>query len=127
MVKSLTPSDISAITGRAKSINADMDKAISEILDASEINTLALNTLSMSDDLNTDQLQLVDGLKRANERIAAACSIHDVIRQHLEILIHDVQKPDQSPESDNNNEKLLAGPQVDGQGLRQQDIDDLLK
>lgn len=127
MVKSLTPSDISTITGRAKSINADMDKAISEILDASEINTLALNTLSMSDDLNTDQLQLVDGLKRANERIAAACSIHDVIRQHLEILIHDVQKPDQSPESDNNNEKLLAGPQVDGQGLRQQDIDDLLK
>lgn len=126
MPKSEKPGKTPLITNRIKTINTNIDRTISEILNASELSAHALKKLGAAADLASDQLKLIAELKGANDRIVAACSAQDVIRQHLEILIHDVEKHDQPTRSNNNNEKLLAGPQMDGQGLSQQDIDDLL-
>lgn len=120
-------SDLSLTANRAETINTDIARAISEILNASELSVHALKRLSAVDDLAGDQLKWLAELMGASDRIVAACSVQDVIRQHLEILIRDVEKHVQPTGSNNNNEKLLAGPQIDGQGLSQQDIDDLLK
>lgn len=127
MTKPEKPSDLPPISNRVKMIDANIDQAVSEILAASELSASALKQLTTDDNLNEDQLQLLATLRTANNRIVATCSFQDVIRQHLKILIDDLAKHDHSTDRNNNSEKLLAGPQMDGQGLRQQDVDDLLK
>lgn len=112
---------------RIKAINEDLDQAVSEILDASELNTNTLSQLGSRSGLSEEAKQLVANLQDQNTRIIAACSVQDVIRQHLQLLIQEIDSSTHSITSEKNNEKLLAGPQVDGQGLRQQDIDDLLE
>lgn len=128
MSESKKPYDISAISGRTDAAVADLDRAISEILDASEQSAHALQQISKINELSSDDsTNLLTLISDANQRIVAACSVQDIVRQHLEILIRDIEKGDQPSRENRENEKLLAGPQLDGQVLRQQDIDDLLE
>ena len=74
-----------------------------------------------------DTIDLLAQISDANQRVVAACSVQDVVRQHLEILIRNIGKEDRPSRENSENEKLLAGPQLDGQVLGQQDIDELLE
>ncbi len=126
MSKSVKPYNISAISARTDAAIADLDRAVSEILDASEQSARALQQISKINEFRPDSADLLTQISDANQRIVAACSVQDVVRQHLEILIRDIEKDDQPSRENRENEKLLAGPQLDGQVLGQQDVDDLL-
>ena len=127
MGKADNSDDVTAISERAAAIISEMDQAASKILDASEFSHETLERLRAMIGLPDGAAELLAEMVSANERIVASCSSHDVIKQHLELLIRDLEKCDASSKASNMNEKLLAGPELDGQGLHQQDIDDLLK
>ncbi len=128
MSKSDNSKDISTISDRAEAVIADLDRAISEILDASEQSARALQHIGNINNLGADDtIDLLAQISDANQRVVAACSVQDVVRQHLEILIRNIGKEDRPSRENSENEKLLAGPQLDGQVLGQQDIDELLE
>lgn len=105
-------------------ILADSEQRISEVLNASDDILKAIDGLRRIIASNVQASRLLNDIEAANSRSVAACSILDVIRQHDENLQRILSGYDPRSEED---QKLLAGPQSDGQGLSQQDIDDLLK
>ena len=127
MDKSEKPTGTAIISDRADTVIAELERAISEILDATEHNADLLQQIHTLNVTNPDTNALVAQITNTNQRIFAACSVQDVIRQHLNILIKDIENGGQPSQEDIESEKLLAGPQLDGQVLDQQDIDDLLK
>lgn len=119
--------NLTAISDRTNAVISELGRAISEILDASEKNARVLQEIRDTAKLNHKTNGLLNQISKENQRIIAACSVQDVIRQHLEILIRDIEKDGLTHKKDKDSEKLLAGPRLDGQILHQQDIDDLLK
>lgn len=121
------PNDLTAISDRANAVISELDRAVSEILDASEQSARVLQEIRDTPEFNRKTDDLLAQMGEESQRIIAACSVQDVIRQHLEILIRDLEKDGSPHKKQKDSEKLLAGPQLDGQVLRQQDIDDLLE
>lgn len=120
----MSKADSRNIEDRAEAIMTEIDRAFAEILDAAEQCSQAANQLG-NQTQNAETAAMIDKIQVANARIVAACSSQDVIRQHLDLLVKGRSNPPSQAEQITDGEKLLAGPQIDGQGLNQQDIDDI--
>lgn len=114
-----------SIQDRADAVMSEVDRAFAEILDATEQCVQAADQLGNQTQNPETAATLIDKLQDANARIVAVCSSQDVIRQHLDFLVKDIGNSAPKAEDISDEEKLLAGPQIDGQGLSQQDIDDM--
>lgn len=118
------PNQSEEIAKISRQIVADSEQQISEVLNASDDILKAIDGLRRIIANNVQATRLLNDLEAANSRSVAACSILDVIRQHTDNLQRILSQQDRRSEED---QKILAGPQSDGQGLSQQEIDDLLK
>ena len=112
------------IQDRAEAVMSEIDRSFAEILKATEQFGQAADQLGNQIQNAETAATMIDKIQDANARIVAACSSKDVIRQHLDLLVKDLGTPPSKAAHISGDEKLLAGPQIDGQGLSQQDIDD---
>ncbi len=104
---------------------SEIERAFAEILDATEQFSQVADQLGNKPLNANTKAKMIVKVQDANARIVAICSSQDVIRQHIDFLVKDLGNPSPTAEHMTDDEKLLAGPQVDGQGLSQQDIDDM--
>lgn len=121
----MSKEDSPSIQDRAEAVMSEIDRAFAEILNATEQASQAADQLGNQTRNSETAATMVNKLHDANARIVAACSSQDVIRQHLDFIVKDLTNPPPKTAPGTDDEKLLAGPQIDGQGLSQQDIDDM--
>lgn len=118
--------DSKTISQRLNAIEATSEQGISEILNLAESSKTTLEGLRRIISNNVQASQLLTELERLNAETLATCSFQDIIRQNIS-LARGQLTGNKTGEADDPGEKLLAGPQLDGQGIDQNDVDDLLK
>lgn len=118
--------DSKTISQRLNAIEATSEQGISEILNLAESTKTTLEGLRRIISNNVQASQLLTELERLNAETLATCSFQDIIRQNIS-LARGQLTGNKTGEADDPGEKLLAGPQLDGQGIDQNDVDDLLK
>jgi hypothetical protein len=121
----MSKSELLSIQDRADAVMSEVDRAFAEILDATEQSVQAADQLGDQTQDSETWADMIGKIQDANARIVAVCSSQDVIRQHVDFLVKDLGNPTPADKHITDEEKLLAGPQIDGQGLSQKDIDDM--
>ena len=121
----MSNSDTLSVQDRAEAVMSEVERAFAEILDATEQFSHAADQLgNQTQDLET-VATLINKIQDANARSVAVCSSQDVIRQYVDFLVKDLGNPGPKAEHITDDENLLAGPQIEGQGLSQNYIDDM--
>lgn len=118
--------DTAKIGARLTAIRTESERGISEILTLAENTKTTIESLRRIISNNAQATQLIAELERLNTETLATCSFQDIIRQHIDVT-RDLLEGKKSPETADMEENLLAGPRLDGQGLGQKEIDDLLE
>lgn len=121
----MSKSDSPSVQERAEAVMSEIDRAFSDILDATERSYQAIDQLGDTTHDADNTADMISKIQDANARIVSICSSQDVIRQHLDFLVKDLGSHEPKAKGSSEDEKLLAGPQLDGQGLSQRDIDDM--